>query len=428
MKQRYLLLLSLSCFTLNQEIFFKAATAQVIPDGTTHTTVEVNGNNFEINNGDRAGENLFHSFSDFLVPNQGSAFFNNALDIVNIFSRVTGGNISNINGLLGANGTANLFLINPAGIIFGEGARLDIGGSFYGSTADSILFTNGEFSATDLDNSPVLTINVPMGLNFRDNPGEIVNQSVAQNIAGDLVGLEVTSEQTLALVGGDINFETGNVTARGGKIELGGLSAAGTVEIKNNGSLGFSNAPRANIILTNSSNLDVTGTDAQGGNISIDAEFVAALPNENIDNQRLGGNITISTRNAEKPPVNDIRGGAGNISITATFIPIFPNRVSNSFGNLSPAFIIPSDTKIPMNLIESEHTFVPVCQSKQNTEQSTGLTIKDLKPIKTSIGDIYPARGIIKTKDGKIILTSYPTDNTNTRTTHTKLNCQTDLK
>ena len=100
--------------------------AQVIPDGTTSTTVDVDGT---INNGNQAGSNLFHSFQEFSVPTGGRAFFNNSVDIVNIFSRVTGGNISNIDGLLGANGTANLFLINPAGIIFGENARLSVGGS-----------------------------------------------------------------------------------------------------------------------------------------------------------------------------------------------------------------------------------------------------------------------------------------------------------
>ncbi len=134
--------------------------AQVIPDGTTTTTVDIDGT---INDGNRAGGNLFHSFQEFSVPVGGSAFFNNALDIVNIFSRVTGGNISNINGLLGANGTANLFLINPAGIIFGENAQLSIGGSFFGSTADSIIFSDGKFSAVDLDNPPLLTVNAPLG-------------------------------------------------------------------------------------------------------------------------------------------------------------------------------------------------------------------------------------------------------------------------
>ncbi len=150
MKKRLSLLLSLGYCTLSQGIFLPSATAQVTPDGTTSNTVDVSGNDFTINQGDRAGSNLFHSFQDFSVPTNGSAFFNNADAIKNIFSRVTGANPSNFDGLIRANGSANLFLINPAGIIFGRNARLDIGGSFVGSTADSILFPDGEFSANDL--------------------------------------------------------------------------------------------------------------------------------------------------------------------------------------------------------------------------------------------------------------------------------------
>ncbi|ELS04097.1 filamentous hemagglutinin family N-terminal domain [Xenococcus sp. PCC 7305] len=202
--------------------------AQVVPDGTTSTTVDVDGT---INNGDRAGSNLFHSFSEFSVPTGGRAFFNNATDIVNIFSRVTGGNISQINGLLGAQGTANLFLINPAGIIFGEGASLDIGGSFLGSTADSIVFPDGEFSATNPDNPPLITINAPIGLQFRETAATITNRSRAtvegdlpgRIVDADVAGLRVNPGKTLALVGGDLRFEGGNLTANGGRIELGSV-------------------------------------------------------------------------------------------------------------------------------------------------------------------------------------------------------------
>ncbi len=682
MKQGLSLLLSLVYCTLSQNIFLKSATAQVTPDRTTNTTVNVNGNDFTINQGDRAGGNLFHSFSDFSVPKNGSAFFNNAADIVNIFSRVTGGNISSIDGLLGVNGTANLFLINPAGIIFGEGARLNIGGSFYGSTADSILFPDGEFSAIDTDNPPLITINAPIGLNFRDNPGDIINQSVAQNSTGDVVGLEVTPGNNLTLVGGELNFETGNLTARGGNIELGGLSAAGTVTFNNYGSLSFpEDVAQADVNLTNASNVDVSGTDggsitintrnlnlkagdfgssfirsgitadstsaeAQAGNISInatdnvifdggsvinsvnpgavgnagdviittgslslinggqvdtstfgqgntgsveinasdiiiegdgtgistnvaqntlgnagdinitanslvirdDANIKAQTAGEgnggninitaedsisldkdssilsqatsnatgnggflkittnnlsitedsilSVDNQGQGnaGNITLEidknitikdsrfisaealenanggnlTINATEfiiafPNQNNDniasadRGNGGNINITTTNV--FFNRDTDSFSSLFSAFIIPSDTEIPMNIIESEQTFAPACQSDRAAGRLSGLTVKgkggippiptdpfdsdtilvdeqnttpnlqthrqypDIKPIKTSIGDIYPARGIIKTEDGQVILTRYPTDNINTRTPHISTNC-----
>lgn len=151
--------------------------AQVTSDGTVNTQVNQNGSIAEIMGGETRGSNLFHSFQDFSVPTGNEAFFNNADSISNILSRVTGGNISNIDGAIRANGSASLFLINPAGIIFGEGARLDIGGSFYGSSASSILFEDGEFSAADLENPPLLTVNAPIGLGFRDNPGDIINRS-----------------------------------------------------------------------------------------------------------------------------------------------------------------------------------------------------------------------------------------------------------
>ena len=148
-------------------VFGNIAKAQVTPDNTVDTTVNENGNVSEITGGQTEGDNLFHSFEDFSVTTGNEAFFDNAETIENIFSRVTGGNVSNIDGLISANGSANLFLVNPAGIIFGENASLDLGGSFIGSSADSILFPNDiSFSASDTQAEPILTVNAPIGLGF----------------------------------------------------------------------------------------------------------------------------------------------------------------------------------------------------------------------------------------------------------------------
>ena len=105
--------------------------AQVVPDNTVGTTVNLNGTAFEINNGIRSVNNLFHSFSQFSVPTNGSAIFNNVTDVQNIFSRVTGSQLSNIDGILKTQG--GLFLMNPNGIVFGPNARLELGGSLLGT-------------------------------------------------------------------------------------------------------------------------------------------------------------------------------------------------------------------------------------------------------------------------------------------------------
>ena len=213
MKFNYSLPLCLVCGFIVGSFQVSPVLAQVTADGTTSTIVDVEGNDFTISDGNQRGENLFHSFSDFSVPNDGSAFFDHNPDIVNIFSRVTGGNISLIDGLIHTLGSANLFLINPAGIIFGEGASLNIGGSFYSSTADSILFPNGiEFSATNPQAEPILSINAPIGLNFRDNSGDItLNKST----------LRVDRGKTLAIVGANLNLKGSSLIAREGRIELG---------------------------------------------------------------------------------------------------------------------------------------------------------------------------------------------------------------
>ncbi|MDJ0678844.1 MAG: filamentous hemagglutinin N-terminal domain-containing protein [Xenococcaceae cyanobacterium MO_167.B52] len=309
MKSNTFLVLSLAYCLVGISLQSPPTSAQITRDGTTSTTVNVNGNNFEINNGDHIGDNLFHSFEQFSVPTLGSAVFNNASDIANIFSRVTGNNISSIDGLISANGTANLFLINPNGIIFDENASLNLGGSFFASTADSLLFEdNIEFSAVNPQAPPLLKVNMPIGLNLGNNLGEIVNRSFVQNSAGDFVGLEVAPGKNLTLVGGNINFEAGEATARGGNIELGGLSAAGIVGINDDGSLNFpEDVARADITLSNAADVDVRGTG--GGSITINAR------NLNLEAGDFGGSFINAGITADS---TSSEAQAGDIRINAT--------------------------------------------------------------------------------------------------------------
>ena len=253
--------------------------AQPIPDATltpNNTVVDPQGNEYEITGGVEAGNNLFHSFREFSVPNGAIAYFNNLASIQNIISRVTGRSPSQIDGMIRANGAANLFLINPNGIIFGADAQLNIGGSFLASTATSFVFDNGTFSAIDPQAPPLLTLKAPIGLQYGANAGSIVNQSTVTNALDQIVqivGLEVLRGKSLSLIGGNVSLlNGGTLTAPGGRIELGGLAEAGTVGLRVEGnelSFSFPDVALADILLTNEAKVDVQSSG--GGDIAVNA-------------------------------------------------------------------------------------------------------------------------------------------------------------
>jgi filamentous hemagglutinin family protein len=236
--------IGLSCVAIYGVIFsFENCTfAQITPDdslGAESSVVKpVAPLTSQIEGGAIRGTNLFHSFEQFSVPTNGEVRFNNSLNIQNIITRVTGASTSNIDGLIKAKGTANLFLINPHGVIFGPNASLNIGGSFLASTASSLNFADGSrFSVTASQTTPLLTVNVPVGLQFGATPGTIINRSQASsngavNFFGLPAGLQVLTGKTLALVGGDVLLEGGSLTAEGGRIQLGSVADNSLVSLQ----------------------------------------------------------------------------------------------------------------------------------------------------------------------------------------------------
>ena len=223
----------LSCLLSDNLLSDHSAVAQIRSDNTLseNSAVTQQGNTIRIQQGTRRGENLFHSFEQFSVPTNSRVLFQGVSpEVKNVFARVTGLSRSLIDGLIeirqlnGNISPANFFLLNPNGIVFGTHASLNIGGSFLVTTANSLRFKDGlQFSAAHPQASALLSISVPVGLQFGQSPGAISNRSPA---------LQVLPHQTIAFAGGEIDFPGGYLTAPAGRIELASVGSAGVVRLQ----------------------------------------------------------------------------------------------------------------------------------------------------------------------------------------------------
>ena len=208
-------------------------TTSIIPDTTlpegNNSIALPSGSRVDISGGHIVGSNLFHSFSDFHIGDGDTAnFFSQGTS--NILSRVTGNDPSHLFGTIGVDtnfpstSSANLFFINPNGVVFGPDASLDLNGSFHVSTADYLRLganlQDGVFYATD-PNSDLMTSAPPSAFGFLgDSTSSIaINQS----------NLGVSSMQSLILVGGDISIGSSNIEARGGTLGFISISSQGEV-------------------------------------------------------------------------------------------------------------------------------------------------------------------------------------------------------
>lgn len=211
----------------------------VVPaaDGT-NTVVKSEQNRFNITGGQFSGNggNLFHSFSQFNLSEAQIANFLTNPNIQNILVRIAGGDVSVINGLISVSGgNSNLFLMNPAGIVFGQNARLNVPGSFFATTATGIGFGNNEFNATGINNYQIL-LGTPNQFNF-NTPSVSPDQEGAR--AGIIINagnLEVGNGRNLTLLGGTV-INTGQLSAPGGRITVAAVPGQNAVRIGQAGNL-----------------------------------------------------------------------------------------------------------------------------------------------------------------------------------------------
>ncbi len=278
--------------------------AEIVTDGTLGQQINLPGPDFQItsNLGQQDGNNLFHSFQDFNLNSLESATFSGPNNIQNVISRVTGGNPSNINGLIRSTiSNADMYFLNPYGIMFGESARLDVQGGFHASTADYLrLGENGRFDARNPSNS-ILTVAPVEAFGFLAEPAPITIENSK---------LYVPNQQTLSLIGGPLTMN-GDLAANNeldtfhpdfplklfaefGRINLVSLNSAGEVIPNKNGLIINASGGK---ITTNNTWIGVSGNGAgnmfiRGGDFEL---FNTELEGDSLDEN--GGIIDIRVNN-----------------------------------------------------------------------------------------------------------------------------------
>lgn len=276
----------LTCFGV------KSVSAQSITSSSPQTQVNLSPNQIDISGGIRSGGNLFHSFGQFGLNAGQVANFQSNPNIQNILGRVTGGNASIINGTLQVTGgPSNLFLLNPAGIIFGQNAQLNVPAAFTASTANGIGFGNNQwFNAIGSNNYATLS-GTPSTAGFlAGSGGSLLN-------AGNL---SVAQGQSLTLLGGTV-INTGTLTAPGGTITIAAVPGGQSVRLTDSNSLLSIELPLAPNAALNSSTFTPQTLPAllTGGNLASATGLtinngVVTLTGSSTPISTTGGSLTIA--------------------------------------------------------------------------------------------------------------------------------------
>lgn len=275
-------------------LYCAAGWAQISADGTLGTLVSRTGNIWSIKAGTRVNSNLFQSFSEFNILQGERAIFSGPGSVQHIIGRVTGPDASNIDGLLRSTiPGADLWLINPKGVAFGQHARLDVGGSFYVSTADYVkLGSTGRLDAVNPAAS-VLTMAAPSAFGFLG--GTRMPLTVTRS------ELKVPEGNRLVLAGGEVTLDRALVNAVGGDVLLVSVASAGEVAFGPSGITGNSASSLGrtevigSILNVSSYEMDKFGQPVPGTNNGLPAGSLAIRAGDVLLQQSTLGSDNVST-------------------------------------------------------------------------------------------------------------------------------------
>jgi filamentous hemagglutinin family protein len=361
-------LLALAC------IFSPFSLSEVTLDGSMGTTGSLVGPDYQITEdlGQRTGGNLFHSFGQFNINSAESATFSGSADIKNVISRVTGGQTSTIDGAFRSTiPGANVYFLNPSGVIFGENASLDVQGSFHASTADYLKFKDGVKFETGLAKAnPILTTASPEAFGFLNNTPASISVSGGNNKV-----LKVPEDETLSLIGGDLNIEDRSLYAPSGQIILASAGSTGEVVMNESGigTSSFTKGGSIHLSHTQDNPVTIINDTMQIADIDVSADSAGSvvirggqmvMNNANIWSQTtngdgggidigLAGDLTIKgvaeIPNVERTPQSGItssttgEGKAGNIRLNVDKLKLTHDThvysTSRSSGNGGDLFI-----------------------------------------------------------------------------------------
>ena len=324
--------------------------AEVVTDGSLGASTRLSGAmTIPQSLGTTKGDNLFHSFNRFNINTGESATFTGDSNLKNVISRVTGGQISIIDGLLKSQvGNANFYFINPAGVTFGANAKVDVPASFHVSTADNLKFSDGTtFSANPSANA--LSVAEPISFGF-------VNTQ-SGNITIQNSNIKFKEGSDVSFSGHDVIIDKGDLTAKSGNIHVYAVGNTAT-------DLAF----------------DAQSNTALTGNITMSATYMDASGNEktgSVGGELLvqGGDISLNKTYLDSNTYGS--GNAGNVFVTGNNISLNGGHLSSNAagGSGNAGNIVVTGKAVTVNGIIESDTYYSTGNAGNIEINSDNLTV-----------------------------------------------------